>query len=231
LRCVFVSLHFDADCREILNALEAVGRGYNIEILHGADLESGGWTADLVSQRVNKADGLIAFVTRRENGKTHDWLTAEFQMARGNAKTTKFQIVVEESEQLPGPLQGQPAIPFDRQRPLPAFADLFHRIKTWAGEWGRATWARLEHSEVDGVLAQHPHAKCRYRFMRSATNEEIDWRYSEIKKIHPDVRVHIEWPEDYDLIMLQLTDVTDDRESVIWETNWQYRLVSIRREH
>ena len=46
----------------------------------------------------------------------------------------------------------------------------------------------------------------------------------------PEIRVQIDWPEDYDLILMQLTDVGDDEENIVWETDWQPRLVSIRRE-
>ena len=194
-------------------------------MLHGVDLDSSGWTPALVGQRLDRVDGLISFVTRRSEGFSHEWLSSEFTMAL-DREIDRLQIVLEDGEQLPGPLQGRPAILFNRTRPLPAFSNLTHQRSAWAREAGRPTWVRLEHGEIANVLVQHPASVCRYRFLQSRTGDQSDWHETPLRKINHQVRVRLQWPEDHDFVMLQLAD----GEEAIWETSWQPQLVYIRQE-
>ena len=224
MRRIFVSLHFDPDFREILDAVEAIARGHDIEIAHGVDLDSGGWTDEVVLERIKGAEGFISFITKRPGGRDHSWLASEYTMARGLPTPLRMQIVREEGEQLPGPMQGRSSIAFNRSRPLAAFSELAHRVSTWARSAGRPTWVRLEADELPELLAVHVDAVCRYRFLRMATGEESGWRDASVHKIDGEVRVRLMWPDDDDLVMLRICE----DEASLWETSWQHPLVSIR---
>ena len=195
-------------------------------MLDGVDLDSSGWTPEQVGGHLDRVDALGCFVTRRQGEQSHDWLASEFTMALERPRIERFQIILEEGEQLPGPMRGRPVIPLDRERALPAFGRLAHQIGTWALEAGRPTWVRLEQDDMSNVLAQHPRAVCRYRFLQSRTGDESDWQDATLRTIDRERRVRVEWPEDHDFVMLQLVEAGQP----VWETSWHPHLVSIRHE-
>lgn len=134
-----------------------------------------------VMARIDRADGLVALLTQREEKTgggwtTHQWVRDELNHARTNHKRTI--ALIEEGVDVGGAYAENERIPFDRDDPGPAFLALSETVGMWKQEAGRTIKVQILPREVARLLARDGSLKCRCRFV-------VDGRYTDWSEVTP----------------------------------------------
>lgn len=180
MKTAFQAHAFRDEDRDLASSVERLLASHNVKAVTGAGV-GGDQITPAVQERIRKADGLVALLTRRDRlaasgYTTHGWVKAELNFARDHAK--RAIALVETEVVLDGPYAEHERIVLDRERPLEALLKLSETIGLWKRESGRTLKVQILPDEVALQIADGDGVTCRYRFMEGGSRHE--WREGEL---------------------------------------------------
>lgn len=167
MKTVFLAYAFRDQDRDLVSSVEQLLESHDVRPTTGKHL-GGGPLDEVVMGRIDKADGLVALLTRcheLSNGgwTTSDWVKDELDYARNQKK--RAVALVEAEVLLSGRYGNREKIPLDRQNLSQAILDLSATIGLWKREAGRTLTVAILPDELaclaGGGSGIH---KCYYRF-------------------------------------------------------------------
>lgn len=168
MQTVFLAHSFgDAD-RELVDSVDRLLASHALFTLTGKALGGGPLTPE-IKDRIDKADALIAILSRREQLVDGGWTTSDWvrdELAHARVKDKPTIAVIEQGVKTGGAYGENEYIAFDRQNPLEAFLLLSETLRQWQDTLGRLVRVRLQPDEAAELAVDDgAGVRCRYRLM------------------------------------------------------------------
>lgn len=163
---VFLAFAFRPEDKALVGYVNQLFASHHVWAVTGEDL-GGEQLTPAVQARIEKCDGLVALLTRRDAKQaggftTHQWVLDEMGHAR--AKGKRAIAVVENGVDVRGMYQPHEYIPFDPAQPLLAFLRLSETLGLWRYEKGRTLKVQiLPNTLAAKVGAGGDSIQCSYR--------------------------------------------------------------------
>ncbi len=186
---VFLSYHFDPEPRLWAAYVESLVQSHGLKVETGEHL-AGGQLTQTVKEKIDAADALIYLLTKRDEGKTNDWVKLEAALAYEQGKP--LIGLIENGVAPIAPLQSYEYIPFEDINSV----DLWIKLSTTLGEWkfrsGRTVVAILEPDEVAESIEEAgiDYAAVEYRTYDPQFNK-TDWKPGMLKSTPGGVSVRL----------------------------------------
>jgi hypothetical protein len=169
MRTIFLAYAFRDPDRELAAMVERLLASHNLRAVTGEALGGGSVTPE-VQARIQKADGLIALLTRRDQlasggWTTHDWVRDEIGYARGLNPPKPAIGLREEGVEFGGAWTQNERIDLDRANPAEALLRLSETIGEWKRKAGRLVKVQLLPDNVVSPLVNVNGVTCEYRFV------------------------------------------------------------------
>lgn len=228
MRTVFLAYAFRDPDRELAATVERLLASHNVRAVTGEALGGESINPE-VQARIQKADGLIALLTRREQlasggWTTHDWVRDEIGYARGLNPPKDAIALLEEGVSLGGAWAQNEYIPLVRA----SLADALLRLSETIGEWkrraGRTLKVQILPDDLAAALAGADGLTCRYRFVEGGTPHP--WQQSELIPETGGAFLYLRGVQDDFLVQIEIQ--RPDRSSWFSVATSQYLPVSLR---
>jgi len=215
---IFVAYGFSTDAdKELANHVQTLVQAHGLTVTTGEHLD-GGQLTEAVMERIRESDGLVALMTRDEqrDGRwfTHEWVSQELSYARG--RELRSVALFEDGIVPEGMHASHRWIPYEPDRPLPAFADLADVIGSWKRREGRTLVAKLRPDEA-GEAAAAPGATVRYRFF--SKGDYAGWRDGEIVRKPGAILAYLPGADEDSEVEVEIRGVGSTWRSVV-EPQW-----------
>ena len=163
---IFLAYGFRDQDRDLVNQVEQLLASHDVMRTTGEYL-GGEAITSAVKERIIKADGLIALLTRRDQiagdgWSTHQWVMDELNYARSQHK--HGIAVIEDGVQIGGMYSEDERIAYDREKPLPTFLSLSHTIREWKKRTGRSIKIQILPEDLARKVGLGNGFQCFYRY-------------------------------------------------------------------
>ncbi len=152
-RTIFLAFSYQSDFDKILaNDVQALITSHGLKTKTGEVL-GGEEIPKAVRDTIEKCDGLVALLTRRQelangNWTTHDWVRDEINFAREQKK--KALAIIESGVAINGMYKYHEWVAFERDQEAYLLLSLSERLKLWRDAWGKACEIRLQPDDIAG---------------------------------------------------------------------------------
>ena len=138
---IFLSYHFDDEITPVVNSIRKLIKTHSLEIVDGTRL--GGQTLiDGVKKKIVSSDAAIILLTKRDAGKSSDWVNHERTTAQALGK--RFLALIEKGLQQSAPFTGFEYKVFDPNDLAKTLLDVSEAIFGWKLDLGEQIVAHLE---------------------------------------------------------------------------------------
>jgi hypothetical protein len=175
METLFLAFAFRDPDRQLAAHVERVIASHGLRAVTGENLE-GQPLSQEVKDRIDRSDGLVALLTRREDpgavDGTHPWVRDELNYARGRNKDAIG--LVAPGVVLQGMYADRENIPLDPNAPMNALLRLSETVGRWKHRAGRPILIRVEPEEAAQLAAKENGVTCKYR-VYSEGQMRKDW--------------------------------------------------------
>lgn len=180
MESVFLAHSFNANDHELVGQVDRVISSHGLRSITGRNVGGGPLSPEIV-QLIDRADALVALLTRREeNGaggwSSHPWVNDELVTAR--AKNKPAVAFVETGVKLGGAFSENERIDFDRGAPLEAFLRFSEMRGAWKERIGRTARVRLRPDKAAALAVNHG-VQCKYRLL-DERGEASEWMEGQV---------------------------------------------------
>ena len=214
MKKIFLSYHFDEEVKPLATALERLIKSHDLEVVDGRRL-AGQQLTDAVKNLIASCDGMVILLTKREEGKSNDWVKHE----RSTAYNLKlpFAAIVESGVPNNGPFEAFEYINYDSDNFLEPVLSISETIFRWKLEIGEVIEAYLEPDAVVNKVRENidQNEIVRFRFF-DIKNQWSEWKKPIIKPAAGGVSLFIDGvKKDSELQVQVRTDSQTWRSDVI----------------
>ncbi|MEM9545550.1 MAG: hypothetical protein AAGA77_06230 [Bacteroidota bacterium] len=165
LNKIFISYHFDDQARQLANKVQRLVISHNLiavtgERLGGEQLSKG------VQNRISECQAIIIILTKREAGKTNDWVKDERAFAKG--KNLEVITLIEKGLDDKGMFTSMERLKIDFSTNDYKLLELSEEIGIWKGKLGSLKKLLIRPKDISekisNSIATHP---IRYRIWKS----------------------------------------------------------------
>lgn len=177
---LFLSYHFDPEIVPLIDQLKRLINSHDLEVVEGTRL-GGQLLMDGVKKLIESCDAIIIFLSKREEGRTNDWVKAERALAY--SLNIPFISIVEKGVPNNGPFEAFEYIPYDSVNFINPLLSISETISKWKFESGELIRAFVEPSQVEEVLRANfdRPGVVEYRFLEENRSMEwTDWKEAKV---------------------------------------------------
>ena len=145
MESVFLSYHFDDEVKPLAKQLSRLTKSHDLEVVDGERL-AGQDITQAVQELIESTDAMIVLLTKRDEGKTNQWVMHERSTALN--KHIPFIALIEEGVVDKGPFTNFEYIQFTRDKFLEALLRISETILKWKVKLGERIVAHLEPDEI-----------------------------------------------------------------------------------
>jgi hypothetical protein len=211
MRTVFVAYAFREPEHALAASVERLLASHNLRAVTGKSLGGQAITPE-VQARIDKADGLIALLTRRDRlagggWTTHDWVKDELAYARGKGKSAI--ALLEEGVDPAGAYGQNEYIPLDRANAAEALLRLSETIGEWKRRAGRTLKVQILPDDLAAALSGADGVECRYRFVEEGTPHP--WQTAQLIPEAGGAFIYLRGAQDEHLVMVEIVRADQKR--------------------
>lgn len=180
MRTIFLAYAYRESDHELAAQVERLLASHNVRAVSGKAV-GGEAITDEVKARIEKSDGLVALLTRRDalaggGWTTHPWVKDEIVHARAHDKPA---IALLETDVQHGGAYGENEyIPLDRANLAEALLRLSETLGEWKRKAGRTIKVQILPDDLAAQLSGANGLVCRYRFVEGGTLHE--WKTADL---------------------------------------------------
>lgn len=162
---IFLSYHFDDKIAPVVNSIRKLIRTHDLEIEDGTRL-GGQALIDKVKEKIASSDVAIILLTKRDVGKSSDWVKHERSTAYTLGK--RFLAFIEKGLQQSSPFTSFEYKEFDPNDLAKTLLDISEVIYGWKLELGERIEAHLEPQDIVNTVRENYDKKgvVQYRFLK-----------------------------------------------------------------
>jgi len=173
MKSIFLSYHFDPQVKLLAGLVEDMIKSHDIDVVTGKHL-GGAELNNEIKARIRSCSGLIYILTKREEGKTNQWITSEITIA--DTLQIPFIGIIEVGIPVPGPFIAREHIMHTSADEANLWLKLSATIGKWKADSGRVIEAYLEPPDVVALIRDNfDFIKVKYR-LYDADYKYTDWR-------------------------------------------------------
>ncbi|PCJ94423.1 MAG: hypothetical protein COA50_11720 [Flavobacteriaceae bacterium] len=165
MESIFLSHHFDNEIIPVIDSFKRLIESHDLEVVDGHRLE-GQQLTDAVAKRIKSVDAMIVILSKREEGKTSDWVLHE----RSAAFTHKipFIAIIEEGMNNNGPFQAFEYIHFKPDNLVETLLKVSETIFKWKVRIGEQIEVHLEPDDIVATVRENAGQSdiVKYRFLQ-----------------------------------------------------------------
>lgn len=160
MKTIFLSCHLgDAD-RALVRKVRSLVESHGLQVITGEVL-GGRALREAVMSRIQKADALIALMTKRANppdfGGTHPWVREEYVHAMALQKPAI--ALFESGVVCAGAYKANERIDFNPKDPLKSFLKLSQTLGVWKKEWEQFQTSSNSHEDKNFPVVRFAHVE------------------------------------------------------------------------
>ena len=180
MRTTFLAYAYREPDHALAAQVERLLASHNVRAVTGRTV-GGEAITDEVKARIEKADGLIALLTRRDQlaasgWTTHPWVRDELTHARGQDKPAI--ALLEEGVTPGGAYDENEYVPLDPANPAEALLRLSETIGEWKRKAGRTIKVQILPDDLAAMLSGVNGLVCRYRLVEGGRLHE--WKPADL---------------------------------------------------
>ncbi|MEM7086107.1 MAG: hypothetical protein AAF489_07990 [Bacteroidota bacterium] len=145
MESIFLSHHFDNEIAPVVESFKRLIESHDLEVIDGRRLE-GQLVIDEVKSRIEEADAVIVFLSKREAGKTNEWVSHERSAAQTLGKP--LLAVIEQGLTNAAPFGGFESLQYDPDKLADTLLDISESIFGWKLQLGEQIEALLEPEDI-----------------------------------------------------------------------------------
>jgi hypothetical protein len=172
---IFVASSFQDTDRIIVDGVAAILSSLGLQPINGRNV-GGEQLEDVVRERIEQADGIVALFTRKDQGpwSTHPWVMGEFGHAISKGRRS-IALVDNSLDWRQTMWAGRQYITLDRNAPSVALLKLIDELATWKREAGTSLTVTVAQQDLlEEYRANVDRFEIRYRCWHRAQHD--DWR-------------------------------------------------------
>lgn len=165
MESIFLSHHFDDHIEPIVESFARLINSHDLEVIDGRRLQ-GQLVLGAVQEKIEQADAAVVFLSKREAGKTNDWVQQERIMAHTLGKP--LIAIIEEGVANTAPFSGFETLQYNPDNLVETLLALSETIYGWKLELGEQIEAHLEPDDVVATVIENAQLRdvVQYRFFR-----------------------------------------------------------------
>ncbi len=190
MKRIFLSYHFDDEIKPLARNLERLIRSHDLEVVDGQRL-AGQPLSPAVQQLIESCEAMVILLTKREQGKSNDWVKHERTTAY-NLKIP-FIAVVEQGVQDNGPFDAFEYINYEPGNFLEPILKVSETIFKWKLDIGEVIEAYLEPDTIVNAVRENIDKSeiVRFRFF-DQRNQWGEWKKPVIKPAAGGVSLYLD---------------------------------------
>jgi hypothetical protein len=202
MKAIFLAFAFREETRHLVDKVDRLVLSHGLQLVTGERLGGEQLTTEVVN-RIKKADGLIALLTKDEalqNGgwKSRQWVHDEFGVARNSNKLAI--AVVEKGVNVGGAYASNECLPYDASDPLPAFLALSENLAEWKRRTGRVIKVQILPDSLGKNIMNG--ATVSYRLIQEGQPQE--WRSTMVFEEGKGIFISVKGVQDDVLVQCQV---------------------------
>ncbi len=165
MESIFLSHHFDDDVEPVVESFTRLIRSHDLEVIDGRRLQ-GQLVLAAVQKKIEKADAVVVFLSKRESGKTNDWVQQERIIAQTLGKPVI--AIIEDGVANTAPFSGFETLQYHADDLVETLLQLSETIFGWKMELGEQVEAHLEPDDVVATVIENANLQgvVQYRFLK-----------------------------------------------------------------
>jgi hypothetical protein len=174
MESIFLSHHFDDEIEPVVKSFTRLIESHDLQVIDGHRL-LGNFVEDEIRKRIEVADAVVVFLSKREQGKTNDWVKAERATAR--ALGIPLIAIVQNGLDVAGPFTGFETIPYDPTKLGDTLLAISESIFGWKLQLGEQVEALLEPEDIVTTVRENAQKKdiVQYRLLKKR-GRWTDWQ-------------------------------------------------------
>jgi len=162
---IFLSYHFDAGIKPLVDQLKRLIKSHNLEIKTGEKIP-GGQINESVSKLIRGSDAMIVVLSKRDDQSNNDWVKHERALAFEN-KIPFIALIEDGLQQQDNVFKSYKHILFTDENITDAIIQISETIYEWKILLGEQIVAYLEPRDVAEIIRQNENLPelVRYRFL------------------------------------------------------------------
>ncbi|TMM58030.1 hypothetical protein FEE95_00980 [Maribacter algarum] len=168
MESIFLSHHFDDQIEPVVECFHRLIKSHDLEVIDGKRLQ-GELVETKVRELIVSSDAVVVFLSKREDGKTNDWVKHERSIAQTLGKP--IIAIIEKGVLNPPQFSGYETMEYDSKNLVKTVLELSENIFGWKEGFGKRIKASLEPDEiVKTVMENYGREKLvQYRFYRKGS--------------------------------------------------------------
>jgi hypothetical protein len=216
---IFLSYHFDDKIAPVVNSIRKLIRTHDLEIEDGTRL-GGQALIDKVKEKIASSDVAIILLTKRDVGKSSDWVKHERSTAHALGK--RFLAFIEKGLQQSSPFTGFEYKEFDPNDLTKTLLDISEAIYGWKLELGERIEAHLEPQDIVNAVRENYDKKgvVQYRFLKKG--DFGDWNDAKVAPKAGGVSLFLNGVTKDAELQIRITANKSVKESVVINRNLRF---------
>jgi len=213
LRKIFLSYHFDEASKAMAAKVEDLIRSFNILAVTGEHIGGGNLSAQIKAD-IEDCDALIYVLSKREPGRTNDWVMDEVSTAISFNKPL-FGLI-EEGINIPSPLTGREYFQYRTSEDANLWLKLCATLNIWIRRKGRSIFAIIQPEGIVNELRGYGNLdtlKVEYQ-LQNRQYKKSDWKMARISKTVAGVSVFLNEVLDGHSVILRIQTPNKTWESI-----------------
>jgi hypothetical protein len=152
MESIFLSHHFDNEIAPVVESFKRLIESHDLEVIDGRRLE-GRLVIDEVKSRIEEADAVIVFLSKREAGKTNEWVSHERSAAQTLGKP--LLAIVEQGLTNAAPFGGFESLQYNPDKLSDTLLDISESIFGWKLRLGEQIEVLLEPDDIVATVREN----------------------------------------------------------------------------
>jgi hypothetical protein len=209
---IFLAFAFRDEDKECINNLKLLFTSHGIEILTGENL-GGEELTPAIKEEIEKADALVAVLTKRQllttgGWTTHQWVVDELNHAYGKGKMAI--ALIESDIALQGMAQSHQYIHLDKSNQIRSFLELSQTIGRWKSKLGSTLkFQILPHSLAARLASGDSTIECKFKLWTKGVPDKDKWENASKARIAPEdfaTFAYVDGVQENQLVQLRVMD-------------------------
>ena len=217
---LFLSHHFDNKIEPVVKSIKQIIASHDLEILDGKRLQ-GQLLLTAVKDRIAESDAVIIFLSKREAGKTDDWVQHERTTAQVLGKP--FLAIIEKGLTNASPFGSFEYKVYDPNDLAQTLIDISEVIYGWKLTLGEKIVGHVDSEEIAEEVRENYDQKDIVQYRLLKRNGYSDWKEAFVVKESGGVSLRLEGvPKDAEL-QLRVTANRQFRDSDVMNRNVRFK--------
>lgn len=217
---IFLSHHFDNQIEPVVKSFKRIISSHDLELLDGKRLQ-GQLLLDAVQDKIAESDAVIIFLSKREAGKTDDWVQHERSTAQVLGKP--FLAIIEKGLANASPFESFEYKVYDPDDLATTLLDISEVIYGWKLQLGEQIEAHVESKNIAEEVRENYDQKAVVQYRSLLRRGYSDWKEAVVVPKPGGVSLLLDGVSKDAELQLRVTANRQVRDSEVMDRNLRFK--------